>query len=337
MYAISIIIPIYNTANYLSRCVESVLAQDIDVDFELILVDDGSTDNSGALCDSYACRYSNIRVIHQPNGGVASARNVGIDTSKGDYICFVDSDDELPATSLSDLWKEVSLHPDVDVVCGQIEIDGKNISNRETVPDFTSDRRTIRSFNLWQLLGFSACARLVSRQLIKDFNIKFIPGISYGEDPLWIFFLHKHIRSVSQCRRVVYRYNTDNTGSAMHWRDLTNAYSSAMKCVVMACNNFDMAARAIEKQYILDLLSIKRYNNAVANGNNTVIRNIVNGMYDAINQVVTHPPRTTFSSDKIRAKIKLPFAVRFAAWRLTLGHKWANNFVINLFSRLCRL
>lgn len=75
----------------------------------------------------------------------------------------------------------------------------------------------------------------------------------------------------------------------MHWRDLTNAYSSAMKCVVMACNNFDMAARAIEKQYILDLLSIKRYNNAVANGNNTVIRNIVNGMYDAINQVVTPP------------------------------------------------
>ncbi len=89
---ISIIVPVYNVEKYLNRCIDSVLAQTF-TDFELILVDDGSTDASGKICDEYSSKDSRIRVIHKQNGGLSDARNVGIEASIGDYLMFVDSDD----------------------------------------------------------------------------------------------------------------------------------------------------------------------------------------------------------------------------------------------------
>ena len=89
---ISIIVPVYNVEKYLKRCIDSILNQSF-TDFELILVDDGSTDNSGEIIDEYAIKDERIKVIHKENGGLSSARNVGIEYSKGNYIAFVDSDD----------------------------------------------------------------------------------------------------------------------------------------------------------------------------------------------------------------------------------------------------
>ena len=96
MPTISIIVPVYNVEPYLRRCVDSILAQTF-TDFELILVDDGSPDNCGAICDEYAEKDSRIHVIHQENGGLSAARNAGIDYAHGEYLCFVDSDDLLSA------------------------------------------------------------------------------------------------------------------------------------------------------------------------------------------------------------------------------------------------
>ena len=89
---ISIIVPVYKAEKYLSRCVDSILGQTYK-DLEVILVDDGSPDGSGVLCDAYAAKDSRVRVIHKENGGVSTARNVGLDAAGGDYISFVDSDD----------------------------------------------------------------------------------------------------------------------------------------------------------------------------------------------------------------------------------------------------
>lgn len=91
---ISIVVPVYNVAQYLPDCVSSILMQNV-ADMEVILVDDGSTDNSGALCEQYAKRYSNVKVIHQKNAGLSAARNTGIENAKGEFITFVDSDDML--------------------------------------------------------------------------------------------------------------------------------------------------------------------------------------------------------------------------------------------------
>lgn len=106
---LSIIVPIYNVALYLRKCVDSLLAQDIS-DYEIILVDDGSTDNSGTICDEYATidnRQSTIKALHQPNGGLSSARNSGIKAAEGEYLMFVDSDDYIEPNVLKELLEQV--------------------------------------------------------------------------------------------------------------------------------------------------------------------------------------------------------------------------------------
>ena len=99
---ISLVIPVYNVEKYLDKCMESVLAQTYD-NYEVILVDDGSTDNSGKMCDEYAERDSRVTVYHQKNSGVSVARNVGIENAKGEFISFIDSDDWVDESYLEKL------------------------------------------------------------------------------------------------------------------------------------------------------------------------------------------------------------------------------------------
>lgn len=107
---ISIIVPVYNVEQWLERCIESIVAQTY-ADWELLLVDDGSTDRSGDICDRYAASDSRIQAFHKPNGGLSSARNYGIDKSNGEHILFIDSDDYLcDNNALSELIKETTKH-----------------------------------------------------------------------------------------------------------------------------------------------------------------------------------------------------------------------------------
>ena len=99
----SVIVPVYNVEKYLHRCVDSILAQSYS-DFEVLLVDDGSMDKSGTICDDYALKDNRIRVFHQANAGVSAARNKGIDEAKGEYVVFVDSDDYLKLEKLNNLY-----------------------------------------------------------------------------------------------------------------------------------------------------------------------------------------------------------------------------------------
>ena len=99
MMKISVIVPVYNVENYIRECLDSILASTY-TDFELILVDDGSTDNSGTICEEYASRDSRVVVSHQVNRGLSSARNHGIEMSTGEYISFVDADDVIAPTML---------------------------------------------------------------------------------------------------------------------------------------------------------------------------------------------------------------------------------------------
>jgi len=98
---ISIIIPVYNSEKYLKECIDSILSQTF-LDFELVLVNDGSTDSSGKICDEYALKDSRVRVFHKENGGVSAARNTGIKAAKGKYVTFVDADDKVKPSFLMD-------------------------------------------------------------------------------------------------------------------------------------------------------------------------------------------------------------------------------------------
>lgn len=116
MPAISVIVPVYNVEKYLPKCVSSILKQTFS-DFELILVDDGSPDGCGVLCDEYAKKDSRVRVIHKKNGGLSDARNVGIDAAKGDYLMFIDSDDWIDVDMLELLYTQAQKYDAQIVEC----------------------------------------------------------------------------------------------------------------------------------------------------------------------------------------------------------------------------
>ena len=107
MPKISVIVPVYKAEKYICRCVDSILAQTF-TDFELLLIDDGSPDNSGAICDEYAASDSRVKVFHKENGGVSSARNVGLDNACGEWITFVDADDWIAETFIAGLYTPIT-------------------------------------------------------------------------------------------------------------------------------------------------------------------------------------------------------------------------------------
>jgi len=136
---ISVIVPVYNVEKYLRECVDSVLAQTFK-DFELILVDDGSPDNSGKICDEYAAKDSRVRVFHKANGGVSSARNFGIKESRADYIAFLDSDDWWNFRFLEKMHAVAEKFPNAGCCCcgwfNNVSEDGKTIGMPILLPEY---------------------------------------------------------------------------------------------------------------------------------------------------------------------------------------------------------
>ena len=131
MKLISVIVPVYNTEKYIEKCVMSILNQTYK-NLEIILIDDGSTDNSPQICDSLAEKDNRITVIHQPNGGVSSARNIGLDNTHGDYITFVDSDDYIEPNMIEFLSENIG---DTNIaMCGYTSVEENgNLSPQENV------------------------------------------------------------------------------------------------------------------------------------------------------------------------------------------------------------
>lgn len=132
---ISVIVPVYNAKKYLHRCIDSILSQTF-TDFELLLIDDGSKDKSGAICDEYAVKDNRVRVFHKENGGVSSARNLGLDNAEGEYVTFVDADDYwLEDTALMCLLNLARTY-ELDVIRGEyVSVDANG--NRIIVKDYT--------------------------------------------------------------------------------------------------------------------------------------------------------------------------------------------------------
>jgi len=118
---ISVIVPVYNVEQYLERCAESIINQTYK-NVEIILVDDGSTDNSGKLCDELAKKDERIKVIHKENGGVSEARNIGIDSATGEYVIFIDSDDYINEEMLSELYSQIKKENADVSVCGVMNV-----------------------------------------------------------------------------------------------------------------------------------------------------------------------------------------------------------------------
>lgn len=189
---ISIIVPVYNVEKYINRCVDSILSQTYR-NIEIILVDDGSTDSSGIICDKYATVDSRIKVFHTKNGGLSYARNIGIEASIGDYICFVDSDDWIEKNIL-ELALEESKANDVDVVVwGFVKdfVDDNEVVKKSIIVksdkllfEKNKDSFALSSQTCLDLSGY-AWNKLYKSSLIKYNKLKFEEGVSLVEDMLF--------------------------------------------------------------------------------------------------------------------------------------------------------
>lgn len=176
----SIIVPVYNVELYLRRCIESVLTQSYH-DFELILVDDGSKDNSGAICDEYAKKDNRVRVFHKENGGVSSARNVGLNEAEGEWICFVDSDDYLLPTALLNIQKTLNK---VDAVLYLFDYQQNDTPCRLPFGEKISKEEYIKAILTYKLQT-SPWAKIYRRSLLN--GIQFNKDLVIGEDLLFNF------------------------------------------------------------------------------------------------------------------------------------------------------
>lgn len=214
MPEISVIVPVYKVEKYIRRCVDSILAQTF-TDFELILIDDGSPDNSGSICDEYVTRDARVQVIHKENGGVSSARNVGIDAANGNWITFVDSDDYVKETYLEDLYE-----PEYDVVVTGhkiIDVDtNKSYDLRINKEEFFNiEADTISAImdsngNTWLYLMTS---HLFKKSIIKKYDVIFDNKYCFREDSLFMvhYFVHCHSIIIKSC--INYIYMRRNSGS----------------------------------------------------------------------------------------------------------------------------
>ncbi len=210
---ISIICPVYKATKYLSRCVGSVLQQTF-TDFELILVDDGSPDKSGELCDKYAKKDSRIKVIHKENGGASSARNAGLDIAQGKYITFIDSDDWVAKNYLETLIEPMKKH-NVQLVIGSYEKRGHscNLKRLKTrLINFSELSDEEKSLCYMQNL-YSPWTKLFQLSIIRQHNLRFQLDIHYGEDTLFVRSYLRFCESIYTREEIIYFYNTFNESS----------------------------------------------------------------------------------------------------------------------------
>ena len=204
---ISVIVPVYKVEKYLPECIESVLAQTF-TDFELILVDDGSPDNSGAICDAYAARDPRIRVFHKENGGVSSARNLGLDHARGEWIAFVDSDDWIEREMYEKLYCAGTENGADFVWCDYwTESDSMVVLHRQGVAP--ADAKNIISALLSGPLHGGVWKCLVRSSLLKENKIYFPTEISNSEDLLVFARLARCAKKMTRIPIPLYHYRVN--------------------------------------------------------------------------------------------------------------------------------
>lgn len=210
---ISIIVPVYNVEKYLTKCIDSILSQTY-TDWELILIDDGSIDQSGKICDEYICKDSRIKTTHKKNEGVSRARNTGIALAKGEYICFIDSDDWIDPTYLED-FKVQEQQCDFYFSGALYDTYDKVYSYKKYTEKYCQNRYEIKEefFNQDLLSNGYPWGKLYKTQIIKDNKLRFNENLAINEDHIFVFQYFTCINTLYITNTAGYHYTVfDNSG-----------------------------------------------------------------------------------------------------------------------------
>ena len=217
MPAISVIVPVYKVEDYLRECIDSILCQTY-TDFELILVDDGSPDNCGIICDDYAAKDSRIIVIHQKNGGLSTARNTGLDIATGKYICFADSDDHIKQDLLETVIPYMEQGKDLVVFNhDRVFPDGKVQQFSHHLGTYILSDKNRTDFFINTLLayniGWEAWNRMFRKEIIDTYHLRFADNKQiFAEDLYFNLCYCAHIHEIISIPQSLYLYNVrDNS------------------------------------------------------------------------------------------------------------------------------
>lgn len=225
---ISIIVPIYNSERYLDKCLSSIIGQTYK-NLEIICVDDGSTDNSLAICNKYRLIDDRVIVIHKNNGGVTSARKAGLKIASGEWVGFVDSDDWIELYMYEELLEKMLFY-NVWMVCGRyrkcyedysVDSNSKFIEGKY---DIENDNDFIRNFifsvdEFYPVFDFSLCDKLFDREKIYSVMNKLSDDIIFWEDAAIVFSYIIKYKKVYIIDKIIYNYQFIDSGSAMHTFD----------------------------------------------------------------------------------------------------------------------
>ena len=238
MPTVSVIVPVYNAEGVVSRGVDSVLAQSY-TDFELILVDDGSTDGSGAICDNYAQQDGRVKVIHQENAGVSAARNAGLRVAQGEWVTFVDSDDILLDGFLESLVAAVNRDERIDLAyCGYAIVEGATsiktyrsatYIGKEQLHDVLSSTKLLYRCSPW--------AKFFRRSIITDNGLQFDENLTISEDRLFLYQYLIHVRGVATTSTVGYLYGSFSPTSLKHKRVPTEMLAYRQRSITAAAHD----------------------------------------------------------------------------------------------------
>ncbi|MDT8861092.1 glycosyltransferase [Alkalihalobacillus sp. MEB130] len=265
---ISIIVPIYNVEKYLKQCLDSILAQTFK-DFELILVNDGSPDNCGEICEEYAKNDYRVIVIHKENNGVASARNSGIEIAKGEYVGFVDPDDDIEPNMYEVLYEQASLFFADMVVC---PIKTINLKTKETkvstvweTVDRPIDKNNIKANIIPSILNsnyyslLSCCNKLYRRYWFNNKKIKFDETRHHGEDARLNLLMLQQVNNIVFKKKPLYNYYIRNEKSLTQTfrLDFYDYYLDSKNFGVALCNKYNVPhlVAKIENKFVINTLN----------------------------------------------------------------------------------
>lgn len=182
-YKLSVIVPVYNSSKYLKKCIDSILSQTFS-NYELIIVDDGSTDESGEICDNYMRKHSNVDVIHIENAGVANARKIGVQRSHGEYLMFVDSDDWIDPKMFEKMYNTIKKR-DCDIVSCEyfLEEENRTIASRTSIQngtEYNNSEEVLKDILLYKGINVWLVNKIFKKELFN--GIDFREGTKMGED-----------------------------------------------------------------------------------------------------------------------------------------------------------
>ena len=258
---ISIVVPVYNTEKYLRQCIDSIIRQTCQ-DWELILVDDGSSDSSGSICDGYAEADARIKVIHQKNTGVSAARNAGIRRAAGEYLCFVDSDDWLDESFLEG-FEVGKTNADMYVSGWIYDVNGKNYSYVKYNPAYCASSSEICMEFVRQNLDENGYpwGKLFRTSIVREHDLHFNEKLSINEDHIFVlqyYYLVNSLYIVSSCN---YHYMVfDDSG-----RKLSSHFNS-FDDIKLASSLFDEVIIGLNERWKFPTSYLERLKNEYVYG-----------------------------------------------------------------------